>query len=130
VGSGRRGLLLLALFWGLLRVITVAQRRIVSAAWLGGQEAEARTLVPLLGNILRVVVGTAALLAALAFAPAPVTVVSIEVGWGIVPENALARAFRDAQGRLNQQIAAQAGLVIGVMAGLPVVLKGDRPAWL
>jgi MscS family membrane protein len=66
VGDARRGALLLALFWGVLRVITVAQRRIVSAAWLGGQEAEARTLVPLLGNILRVVVGAGALLAALA----------------------------------------------------------------
>ena len=72
----------------------------------------------------------ARLLSALEACAAPVVVVSNEVGWGIVPENALARAFRDAQGRLNQQIAAQAGLVIGVMAGLPMVLKGRLPAWM
>ncbi|MES2145892.1 MAG: bifunctional adenosylcobinamide kinase/adenosylcobinamide-phosphate guanylyltransferase [Pseudomonadota bacterium] len=66
-----------------------------------------------------------ALLRALSSCPAPVIIVSNEVGWGIVPDNPLSRRFRDAQGRLNQCIARQAGLVIGVMAGLPVVLKGS-----
>lgn len=69
----------------------------------------------------------AGLLAAFSACKAPVVVVSNEVGWGIVPDNALARAFRDHQGRLNQQIAGVAGLVIGVMAGLPMVLKGQLP---
>lgn len=69
----------------------------------------------------------AALLAALSRHSGPVVVVSNEVGWGIVPDNALARAFRDEQGRLNQRLAAKADLVVGVMAGLPLVLKGKLP---
>ena len=62
----------------------------------------------------------------LAALPGPVILVSNEVGWGIVPDNRLARDFRDAQGRLNQQIAALCRHVVLVAAGLPLVLKGNE----
>jgi adenosylcobinamide kinase/adenosylcobinamide-phosphate guanylyltransferase len=50
--------------------------------------------------------------------------VSNEVGFGIVPENALARAFRDAQGRLNQRVAAACEAVDLVVAGIRIAVKG------
>jgi len=67
-----------------------------------------------------------ALMIALGKAGGPVVLVSNEVGLGIVPENALARAFRDHAGRLNQQVAAAADRVVLVTAGLPMTLKPAR----
>jgi adenosylcobinamide kinase/adenosylcobinamide-phosphate guanylyltransferase len=45
------------------------------------------------------------------------------VGLGIVPDNALARRFRDMQGNLNQRLAAQASRVIIMVAGIAVAVK-------
>jgi adenosylcobinamide kinase/adenosylcobinamide-phosphate guanylyltransferase len=59
----------------------------------------------------------------LAQAKVPIVLVSNEVGAGIVPENALARQFRDAHGRLNQQVAARANRVVLMVAGVPLVVK-------
>jgi adenosylcobinamide kinase/adenosylcobinamide-phosphate guanylyltransferase len=50
--------------------------------------------------------------------------VANEVGFGIVPDNPLARRFRDLQGRLNQRIAARADRVVLMVAGLPLFVKG------
>ncbi len=64
------------------------------------------------------------LMASLRACQGEIVIVSNEVGHGIVPDNALARRFREAQGRLNIALAAQADVVIQVTAGLPHVLKG------
>jgi adenosylcobinamide kinase/adenosylcobinamide-phosphate guanylyltransferase len=56
----------------------------------------------------------------------PVAVIANEVGLGIVPDNALARAFRDEAGLLNQAVAVIAGKVVFMAAGLPLVMKDQN----
>lgn len=53
----------------------------------------------------------------------PIVCVANEVGLGIVPDSALGRSFRDHAGRLNQELAARAGRVDFIAAGLPITLK-------
>ncbi len=69
---------------------------------------------------------SARLLRALGACRCTVAVVSNEVGWGIVPDNQLARQFRDEAGRLNQAIARIADEAYFVAAGLPLTLKSPK----
>jgi len=66
-----------------------------------------------------------ALIQSLETAQCPVFLVSNEVGTGIVPENPLARMFRDMAGFANQKVAACADRVVWMVAGIPVMIKGD-----
>ncbi|MFO1039144.1 MAG: bifunctional adenosylcobinamide kinase/adenosylcobinamide-phosphate guanylyltransferase [Geminicoccaceae bacterium] len=67
---------------------------------------------------------TASLVELLPQLPGRLVLVSVEVGQGVVPANAMARAFVDHAGRLHQAIAALADRVVLVVAGLPLDLKG------
>jgi adenosylcobinamide kinase/adenosylcobinamide-phosphate guanylyltransferase len=87
------------------------------------------------GNLLlrepdpaRIEVTLPRLVRALESARGPVVAVSDEVGLGIVPDNGLARSFRDLAGTMNQLVAAAAGRVVWVAAGLPLTLKPAREA--
>ena len=84
------------------------------------------TNVILSGRDLHTEVDT--LMSALAHCPCPVVIVSNEVGHGIVPENAMAREFRAAQGALNQKLAAASHCAVFITAGLPQLLRGALPA--
>ena len=66
------------------------------------------------------------MMAAIEQATTPAILVSNEVGWGIVPENPLAREFRDRAGWLHQLISGTADLVVLLVAGLPVILKSSH----
>ena len=82
VAALTRGLALIAIFWALLRLIRIAQTRLQNAAWETGQGAQARTLVPLLGNFLRVTLAIIALLVALAQFGYPVGTLLAGLGIG------------------------------------------------
>lgn len=82
VDSLSRGVVLLALFWALLRVIRIFQKRIEKSAWDSQDSARARTLVPLLGNLLRVTVTIIAVLVALSQFGYPVGTLLAGLGIG------------------------------------------------
>lgn len=66
----------------------------------------------------------ALMLDVLAGARGQVILVANEVGLGIVPDNALARRFRDLAGTINQRVAAAVDRVHMTVAGIPLVVKG------
>jgi len=66
---------------------------------------------------------TEGLIRAVSVALGPVIMVANEVGLGIVPDNALARRFRDVAGEINQKMAVAADEVVMIFSGLPLVLK-------
>ena len=66
----------------------------------------------------------ASLLAAISQAPGPVVLVGNEIGLGVIPLGREVRAFVDALGRLNQNVAATCDRVTLMAAGLPLYLKG------
>ena len=59
--------------------------------------------------------------------PAPLVIVSNELGHGVVPADPVSRAFRIAHGEMNQELAALSDLCVFVTAGLPQILKGALP---
>ncbi len=67
------------------------------------------------------------LLRILADPPCEIILVSNETGMGFIPADAESRAFRDHAGWLNQDIAKLADTVVLMVAGIPVVIKGERP---
>ena len=73
------------------------------------------------GNDIEAAFG--ALIDAVIACPADLLLVSNEVGWGIVPDNTMARAFRDHAGRLHQRLAKVAEETVLVVAGLPLRLN-------
>jgi adenosylcobinamide kinase/adenosylcobinamide-phosphate guanylyltransferase len=57
--------------------------------------------------------------------PGNIFIVTNEVGWGIMPENVLARQYQDLLGRINQQTAEAAHRVVLAVSGIPLIIKGE-----
>ncbi len=82
--------------------------------WLTNQMLAEAEIAPVVADLVE----------AFAQSPAALVVISNEVGQGIVPDNALARRFRDEAGWMHQAVAKAADQVVMVIAGLPMTLKG------
>jgi adenosylcobinamide kinase / adenosylcobinamide-phosphate guanylyltransferase len=118
---------------------TLVEEPIALAAALDREARESRIIVVdcatlWLSNLLLSEADPAAAIDELARSVAglagPAIFVSNEVGLGIVPENALARAFRDAQGQLNQALGHACDAVVLVSAGLALQLKpAEQPTF-
>lgn len=85
--------------------------------WLANAKGEPRSWRKALTEVLD----------ALDQCPAPLVIVTNELGHGLVPADPKTRAFRDDHGFMNQELAKAADLVVSVTAGLPMVLKGKMP---
>ena len=81
--------------------------------WLNNLMLHETAITPAVDDLVAAVTGTSA----------EIWLVSNEVGWGIVPETALGRTFRDEAGRLHQRLAAVADEVVLLIAGLPMTVK-------
>lgn len=91
------------------------------AVCAGGRQRAGR--LGLCGDGAAIDAEIAVLIAACQRCPARVVLVTNEVGMGIVPENRLARHFRDIAGRVNQRLAAAADEVWLVVSGIGVKIK-------
>jgi adenosylcobinamide kinase/adenosylcobinamide-phosphate guanylyltransferase len=112
--------------WGLVEEPLALPERLVAETEKGAAVL-VDCLTLWLSNVMlaerEVEVACAALEASLGQCGGPVIFVANEVGLGIVPDNRLARDFRDHAGRLNQRMAARADHVVFIAAGLPLTLK-------
>lgn len=102
--------------------------RVIGDVSAGGATLVIDCLTLWLSNLMHheidIAEATDRLVAALHAAPGSAVLVSNEIGLGLSPMESLSRRFRDAQGRLNQRIAAEADFVEFIAAGLPMQLKG------
>jgi adenosylcobinamide kinase / adenosylcobinamide-phosphate guanylyltransferase len=109
--------------------------RVLSELPLNTEVAVVDCLTVWLGNLYhrfhglepRVIAEVDAFLAILEDVSCDLIFVTNEVGWGIVPENGLARSFRDVAGYLNRIMAEKSAHVYLVCAGIPLALKGGSP---
>jgi adenosylcobinamide kinase/adenosylcobinamide-phosphate guanylyltransferase len=90
----------------------LSNRFFLDGAWESASEADAAAAGLRLAETARKTTGL-------------VIFVTNEVGWGVVPDNAMARKFRDLAGRLNQTLAQAADEVVLTACGLPLTLKGQ-----